>query len=46
MVEVFRWGEFEAGSVQGVRAVSILLERHFPAPPANPNELPKRVELL
>ncbi len=46
MVEAFRQGDFEAGSVQGVRAVSILLERHFPAPPVNPNELPNRVELL
>ncbi|HYQ92859.1 MAG TPA: TPM domain-containing protein [Candidatus Competibacteraceae bacterium] len=46
MVEAFRQGDFETGSVQGVRAVSILLERHFPAPPVNPNELPNRVELL
>jgi len=46
MVEAFRQGDLEAGSVQGVRAVSVLLERHFPAPPVNPNELPNRVELL
>ena len=46
MVEAFRQGDFEAGSVQGVRAVGALLERHFPAPPVNPNELPDRVELL
>ena len=46
MVEAFRQGDFEAGSVQGVRAVSALLERHFPPLPVNPNELPNRVELL
>jgi len=46
MVEAFRQGDFEQGSVNGVRAVGALLERHFPAPPANPNELPDRVELL
>lgn len=46
MVGAFKQGDFEAGSVQGVRAVSVLLERHFPTPPVNPNELPDRVELL
>jgi len=46
MVEAFKQGDFETGSVQGVRAVSVLLERHFPAPPVNLNELPDRVELL
>ena len=46
MVEAFRQGDFEQGAVNGVRAVGALLERHFPAPPVNPNELPNRVELL
>ncbi len=44
----FRAGEFEAGSIAGVRAVSELLARHFPAQgaPARANELPDRPQLI
>ena len=38
----FREGAFEAGAVEGVRAVSELLERHFPAGSHPRNELPDR----
>ncbi len=43
----FRGGEFEAGSIAGVRAVSELLARHFPGDgSARANELPDRPELI
>lgn len=40
MLEAFRAGRFEAGSVQAVQRVSAVLARHFPAGADNPNELP------
>ncbi len=46
MTAAFRQGRFEQGSLAGVRAVSGLLERFFPPPPVNPDELPNQVELL
>lgn len=37
----FRAGEFEAGVVEGIRAITALLQKHFPAgAQPNPNELP------
>ena len=43
----FRAGEFEAGSIAGVRAVSALLARHFPDDGcARLNELPDRPQLI
>jgi uncharacterized membrane protein YgcG len=43
----FRAGEFEAGSIAGVRAVSDLLARHFPSGGApHANELPDRPQLI
>ena len=42
----FRAGRFEAGALEGIREVSDLLARHFPARDANPNELPDRPVLL
>lgn len=43
----FRAGEFEAGSIAGVRAVSDLLARHFPADGSrHANELPDRPQLI
>jgi uncharacterized membrane protein len=42
MQEAFRAGQFEAGSVAGVGAISALLAAHFPAREANANELPDR----
>jgi uncharacterized membrane protein len=46
MQEAFRDGRFEAGAVAGVTAISELLERHFPASGANPNELPDQPVML
>lgn len=41
MAKAFRAGDFAAGSVAAVNAVSALLQQHFPAgPEGNPNELP------
>jgi uncharacterized membrane protein len=42
----FRAGRFEAGSVEGVAAVGGLLERHFPHPRADRDELPNQPALL
>ena len=42
----FRNGEYEAGAVSGVTAVSRLLEAHFPAGEAPRNELPDRPVML
>lgn len=42
----FRRGEFEAGGVAGVRAVSELLAKHFPGTGAKGNELPDRPVLI
>ena len=42
----FREGRFQEGSVAGVRAVSNVLARHFPARENNPNELPDRPLLI
>lgn len=38
----FAEGRFEAGAIAGVRAVSELLARHFPAREGDRNELPDR----
>jgi uncharacterized membrane protein len=38
----FSAGRFEEGALAGVRAVSELLSRHFPATAAGRNELPDR----
>jgi uncharacterized membrane protein len=42
----FRARRFEAGALEGIRAASDLLARHFPADARNPNELPDRPVLL
>jgi uncharacterized membrane protein len=42
----FAAGRFEEGAVAGVRAVSQLLERHFPARGEDRNELPDRPVLI
>jgi len=42
MRERFATGEFEAGSIEGIRAISDLLAQHFPATGPNPTELPDR----
>ena len=38
----FREGRYEEGAIAGVNAVSLLLERHFPARGEGTNELPDR----
>ena len=40
MLEAFRAGRFEAGSVHAVGRISTVLARYFPAGEDNPNELP------
>lgn len=42
----FAKGEFEAGAIAGIRAVSELLARHFPGRGAGRNELPDRPVLI
>jgi hypothetical protein len=44
--ERFRRGEYEAGVVEGVRAVAEHLQRHFPARRAGRNELPDQPVVL
>jgi len=40
MERAFGAGRFEAGAIAGVQAIGRLLEQHFPAQGANPDELP------
>ena len=42
----FRAGQFEAGVVQGVQAVTEHLTRHFPTSEHRPRALPERVAVL
>ncbi len=42
MEAAYHAGDFRAGSLAGVAAVSALLAAHFPPGPANPNELPNQ----
>ncbi len=42
----YRQGQFEQGSLAGVRAVTERLARHFPPSSSDRNELPDRVVLL
>lgn len=46
MESKFRAGEFESGVLQGVAAISALLQQHFPAHAHNPNELPDHPTVL
>lgn len=46
MEERFRRGEFEAGVVEGIRAVGAHLTRHFPSQPGGANELPNKPVVL
>lgn len=46
MEQRFRQGEFEAGVLEGIRAISELLTQHFPAPPGNINELSDKPVVL
>lgn len=42
----FREGQYLAGALEAIDAVTRILERHFPARGANPNELPDRPAVL
>ncbi|MBI5659618.1 MAG: TPM domain-containing protein [Nitrosomonadales bacterium] len=46
MEAAFRQGEFEAGVTDGIRAIGNHLQRHFPAEPSAPNELPDKPIVL
>jgi hypothetical protein len=46
MRDQFAAGDFESGSLYGVRAISDLLAQHFPPVGDNPNELPDRPLIL
>jgi uncharacterized membrane protein len=46
MQTAFAEGRFEAGAVQGLRAIADLLRRHFATDAVNPNELPNRPVVL
>lgn len=46
MQRAFRQGAYEAGALEGVRAVSALLAQHFPPDRANPDELSNRPVVL
>jgi uncharacterized membrane protein len=46
MEAAFRAGEFEAGTVEGIREITVLLARHFPPGGANMNELPDEPVVL
>lgn len=40
--EAYRRGDFEAGTLAAIDDIGALLQQHFPAGAANPNELPDR----
>lgn len=42
----FRKGEYLAGALEAIEAVTRILERHFPAAGVNPNELPDQPAVL
>jgi uncharacterized membrane protein len=42
----FRKGEYLPGALEAIEAVTRILERHFPARGANPNELPDKPAVL
>lgn len=46
MEEAFRGGRFEPGVLDGVREITAMLVRHFPARGANPDELPDQPAVL
>jgi uncharacterized membrane protein len=46
MQNEFAAGNFEAGAVAGVQAISDLLALHFPPGTSNPNELPDEPVML
>ena len=46
MERAFKAGQFEAGALDAIHAVTAILARHFPPGAANPNELPDKPAVL
>ncbi len=46
MEDAFRERRFEQGALDGIREITALLGRHFPARGVNPNELPDKPVVL
>lgn len=46
MEDAFRARRFEEGALEGIREVTALLARHFPAQGVNPDELPDKPVVL
>lgn len=46
MEDTFRSGRFEDGVLEGIREITALLARHFPARGVNPDELPDKPTVL
>ena len=46
MEDAFRSGRFEAGVLEGIREITALLARYFPARGVNPDELPDKPAIL
>jgi len=46
MERAFKAGQFEAGALEAIQAVTAILGRHFPPDGANPNELPDKPAVL
>lgn len=46
MEEAFRRGDYESGVVAGIREITVLLARHFPANGVHRDELPDRPVVL
>lgn len=46
MESKFRTGDFESGVLQGIAAISHLLQTHYPAQQHNPNDLPDHAVIV
>ncbi len=46
MEAAFREGRYEEGVITGLRDITVLLTRHFPAREENPDELPNKPVML
>jgi uncharacterized membrane protein len=42
MQAAFHSGNYEQGSLEAIKAITVLLQAHFPSGEANPDELPNR----
>jgi len=46
MERAFKAGQYEAGALEAIHAVTAILARHFPASGGHPNELPDKPAVL